>query len=133
MKAIAGSALLMLTLVLASFTPAFTIDDISAAMKAGDAEKLAKYFDDRIELTFPDKGDMYSKAQAQMIMKDFFELNPVKGFTVKHKGENKGAQFMIGNLQTKNRDYQARFFLKKKGDVQVIQDITFELDKKSDN
>jgi hypothetical protein len=121
-------ACLALSVILTSFTFLYSIDDVASAMRSGNAADIAKFFDTRVDLTFPDKSSNYSKSQAEMILKDFFSTNQVKGFVVKHKGENKdGSQFCIGVLQTKVRDYRARFYLKKKGDQQYLQEITFEV------
>src|SRR5262245_19750143 len=76
------------------------IDEVIGALRAGSSSELSKYFDDSVELTLPDKSDSYSKAQAQLIVKDFFNNNGVKGFDLKHKGDSPGGHFAIGTLQT---------------------------------
>ncbi|HEY8387947.1 MAG TPA: DUF4783 domain-containing protein [Parasegetibacter sp.] len=100
--------------------------DIVNAMKAGNSSQLAKHFDNYVEISLPEKSNSYSKSQAEIIMKDFFSAVGVKGFEVKHKGENGGAQFCIGILQTKNRNYRTTLFLKQKGNKQVLQEIRVE-------
>jgi hypothetical protein len=128
MKTIAGLATLIGLLVLTSYKQGNSVDDIAGAMRTGNAGLISKYFDSRVDLSFPDKSDNYSKSQAEMILKDFFSSNQVKGFQIKHKGENKdGSQFCIGVLQTKARDYRTRFYLRKKGDQQFLQEIVFQL------
>lgn len=127
MKKTPGFAVLLFSLFLVSFTPYYSIEDVVTAMRTGNASQLSKYFDNRVDLTFPDKSDNYSKSQAEMILKDFFTNNQVKAFQIKHKGENKdGSQFCIGLLQTRNRDYRTRFYLKQKGDHQFLQEIVFQ-------
>ncbi|HMF70509.1 MAG TPA: DUF4783 domain-containing protein [Flavitalea sp.] len=128
MKIVSGFAVLAFSLFLTSFKLIYSIDDVATAMRSGNAAQVAKYFDSRVDLSFPDKSDNYSKTQAEMILKDFFATNQVKGFLIKHKGENKdGSQFCIGLLQTKTRDYRIRFYLKKKGELQFLQEIVFQL------
>ena len=128
MKIVSGFAVLAFSLFLTSFKLIYSIDDVATAMRSGNAAQVAKYFDSRVDLSFPDKSDNYSKTQAEMILKDFFATNQVKGFLIKHKGENKdGSQFCIGLLQTKTRDYRTRFYLKKKGESQFLQEIVFQL------
>jgi hypothetical protein len=127
-KLIPGFAVLAFSLFLVSFTNINSIDEVALAMRTGNATQIAKYFDSRVDLSFPDKSDNYSKTQAELILKDFFKNNEVKGFQIKHKGENKdGSQFCIGLLQTKTRDYRTRFYIKKKGDQQLLQEIVFQL------
>lgn len=122
-----GLATIAFSLFLVSFTPYFySIDDVVTAMKSGDASKLSKYFDTRIELSMPGKTESYSKSQAEQVLKAFFSENGVKNFQVKHKGEQNGSQFCIGTLQTKNGNFRTKFYMKQKGDQQVVQELGFE-------
>ncbi len=116
----------ILVAFLSSFIINFGIDDVIAAMKSGNAGVVAKYFDNSVEISMPDKSNSYSKSQAELILKDFFVSNPVKSFEVIHKGENAGSQYCIGTLQTKNGAYRTTIFMKQKGDKQVLQELRFE-------
>ena len=126
MKKYLGLATIALSLFLVSFTPLYSIDEVVTAMKNGNATQLSKYFDSRVELSVKGKTDTYSKSQAEQILKDFFTTNGVKNFQVKHKGEQNGSQFCIGTLQTKNGNFRTKFFMKQKGDQQVVQELGFE-------
>jgi hypothetical protein len=110
---------------LTSFTVQSDIDNVINALRNGDAGELAKYLDENIELTLPEKSDNYSKAQASLILKDFFTTNGVKNFDVKHKGEQSGGQFCIGTLQTKAGNYRTTVFMKLKSGKQVVREIRF--------
>jgi hypothetical protein len=127
MKKHLGFATVLVSLFLVSFTPLYSIDDVVTAMRNGNASQLSKYFDTRVDITVPGKSDNYSKSQAELILKDFFASNEVKGFQVKHKGKQNGSEFCIGLLQTRNGDYRTKFFMKKKGDLQVVQELGFEM------
>jgi hypothetical protein len=119
--------LLSLTAILSSFVLAPGIDDIVNALKSGNASQIAKYFDNTVELTLPDKSNSYSKSQAEMILRDFFTGSSVRGFDVIHKGENNGgAIYCIGNLVTKMGVYRTTIFLKMRGNRQIMQEIRFE-------
>jgi hypothetical protein len=126
MKNNLGFAMIAISLVLVSFTPLYSIDDVVNAIKTGNATQLSKYFDTRVDISLPGKSDNYSKSQAEMILKDFFANNSVKNFVVKHKGEQNGSQFCIGLLQTKNANFRTKFFMKQKGSQQVVQEMGFE-------
>ena len=127
MKKYLGFAIVIMSLSLVSFAPLYSIDEVVAAMRSGSATQLSKYFDTRVDLSLPGKSDNYSKSQAEMILKDFFANNTVKNFVVKHKGEQNGSQFCIGLLQTKNGNFRTKFFMKQKGDQQVVQELGFEV------
>ena len=74
----------------------------------------------------PDKSDNYSKAQAQVIVKDFFSNNGVKGFDLKHKGDSPGGHFCIGTLQTNNGNFRTSVLMKTKNGKEVIMEIRFQ-------
>lgn len=118
--------LLITSLILCSFALAGSIDDIVNALKVGNAEQIAKYFDNTVEITLPTKSNSYSKSQGEMILRDFFANAPVKSFDVLHKGENSGSQYCIGTLVTKSGSYRTTVFMKQKGDRQTLQEIRFE-------
>ena len=110
-----------------SYKPIYSIEEVVTAMRSGNANQLSRYFDDRIDIQLPNKSENYSRTQAEMILKDFFSNNEVKNFQVKHKGENNGAQFCIGLLQTRNGNYRTKIYMKQKGDRQVLQEIGFQM------
>ncbi|MBS1659861.1 MAG: DUF4783 domain-containing protein, partial [Bacteroidetes bacterium] len=91
MKSILGLTVLTLSLVLVSFRPLYTpdhrplytLDEITFAMRAGNANQLSRYLDTRVDISLPEKSDTYSKIQAEMIIRDFFSTNGVQNFLVK--------------------------------------------------
>ena len=109
-----------------SFTVLSNIDDVVVAMKQGNATQLSKFFDASVEVSMPDKSNSYSKSQAEMVVKDFFSTNSVKGFDIIHKGENAGSEYCIGTLQTDNGIYRTTIFMKQRGGTQVLQELRFE-------
>ena len=112
--------------ILSSFTASGGLDEIIAALKAGNSAQIAKYFDNTVEITLPNKSNSYSKSQGEMILKDFFSNAPVKSFDILHKGENSGSEYCIGTLVTANGSYRTTVFMKQKGERQMVQEIRFE-------
>ena len=113
-------------LLFSSFTYRVGIDDIIAAMKTGNASQVAKFFDNNVEISMPDKSNSYSRSQGELVLKDFFANNVVKSFDVIHKGENAGSQYCIGTLVTKGGGFRTTIFMKQKGEQQVLQELRFE-------
>jgi hypothetical protein len=126
MKKISGILLIGLALVVSSFVVQSNIDDVISALRSGSSSELSKYFDDTVELTLPDKSDSYSKAQAQLIVKDFFNNNGVRGFELKHKGDSPGGHFCIGTLQTSTGNFRTNVFMKMKNGKEVVKEIRFQ-------
>lgn len=123
MKKLLTYCLVVLLISLSSF---ISVDEVINAIKSGSASQLSKYFDNTIEITFTDKSNTYSKSQAELVLKDFFNHNEVTGFAVVHKGDNTGIQFLTGTLDTRNGEYRTTIYLKQKGDKQVLQELRFE-------
>ena len=126
MKSFLTSFMAVTMLMMSSFAQPATIDDVIGALRSGDADGLSRYFDDNVELTLPVKSDSYSKAQAQVILKDFFGNNSVKGFELKHKGDSPGGHYCIGTLQTKSGNFRASVFMKAKGNKEVVKEIRLQ-------
>ncbi len=114
------------SLMLFSFTIFAGINEVITGIKSGDAAQVAKYFDNTVEITLPEKSNSYSKSQAELILRDFFANNPVKSFTILHQGDNAGSQYCIGTLITKAATYRTMIYMKLKGEKQLVQEIRFE-------
>ena len=111
---------------LTAFKPIAGLDEVINALKTGNAQEFAKYIDDNIEISLPDKSDNYSRAQAVMVLKDFFNNNGVNGFEVQFKGENGGSQFCVGKLNTRSGNYRTTVFMKTKQGKQLVKEIRFQ-------
>ena len=127
MKAIFTSLLVASAMLLSSFGQSISsIDEVIGALRSGNANELSRYFDDNVEVTLPVKSDSYSKAQAQLILKDFFANNDVRGFELKHKGDSPGGHYCIGTLQTKSGNFRAHVFMKSKGQKELVKELRFQ-------
>lgn len=129
MKALFTLILLSLGMAMSGFSGknAAEMDSVVVALKSGNANLLSRYFDSRVDIALPERSDNYSRSQAEMILKDFFSNNGgVKNFELKHKGENNGANFVIGLLMTKNGRYRTTLFMKQKGEKQLLQEMRFQ-------
>lgn len=120
--------ILLFLFSIASF--AFTIDvidDIAAAIRSGNPKNISKFFIENIDLKVIEKEDVYSKQQAEMILKDFFTKHAVKSFTVAHKSQPKaGSQYVIGTLETANGKFRTYFLIKTVGTETLIQQFRIE-------
>lgn len=101
-------------------------DDIVTALKSGSADKMARYFDNMVDVSIPGKSNTFSKGQAEMVVKDFFALNKVKNFEVQHSGSNPSSNFIIGTLTTNSGNYRTTVYMRSRGDKQLIQGVEFE-------
>jgi hypothetical protein len=122
------SILLLFIISTASFAFKIdVIDDIAATIRSGSPKNISKYFIENIDLKVIEQEDVYSKPQAEMILKDFFAKHTVKSYTVAHKSEAKnGSQYVIGTLDTSNGKFRTYFLIKTSGAQTLIQQFKIE-------
>ncbi len=102
-------------------------ETISTAIKLGNYKELSKHFDTKVELTIASKEDNYSKAQAELIIKDFFAKGKVSSYQVIHRGKSPdGAKYAIGTLTTSEGKYRTYILTKDIGGNTRIQQLRFE-------
>lgn len=102
-------------------------DQVVAAIGSGNASALARHMVANVDMTLPGASDYYSKAQAEQILRKFFDEHPPKGLTIAHEGTNKGGDsYYIGNLATAKGNFRVTFFLKKTGDAFQVKQLRLE-------
>lgn len=104
-------------------------DNIGKAFREGDASQLAVNFASTVDVILPGNEGTYSKQQAEMIIKDFFNKNRPKGFLINHQGtSNDGSRYAIGTYRTLNQNYRAYILLKSIGNKLLISQLQLEKD-----
>lgn len=103
-------------------------DGIKTALKDGNSKALANYFNTKIELIIFDKTDVYSKTQAEIIMKNFFRMYKPTNFTIIHNGGRGSAKYAIGDMLTNNQKYKVFFLLKANNKKLFIHQLRIEKD-----
>jgi len=104
------------------------LNAITKAISEGNAEALGQYFDQSVEVSVLDNEDVYAKAQAIKVVKDFFAQNKPKSFSQVHQGTSKGndSQYCIGNLVTATGTFRVYIYLKVNGNNYTIQELRFD-------
>lgn len=119
----------LLLITISSFSAKADIyDELAGAIRAGDAHQIASHFDSRVDLALSNLEDVYSKAQAELLIKDFFSKNAPKSFNLVHKGSSKeGTLFAVGTLNcTNGKSFRVSFVLKTVKGINIIQEFRFE-------
>ena len=93
--------------------------EITKATQRGDANSLASFFNDRIELMLPEKSGVFSKEQAQFIMKDFFYDHKPTSFQINHEGVRDNSSYVIGRYVC-SKDQFRFYFLTKNVDNKTL-------------
>lgn len=102
------------------------VSDVRETIKAGSAKELAKYLHQNVDIELSGKKETYSKAQAEIILRDFFKANVPSDFTILHKGQSKSGQpFAIGQYKSGADNYRVFMKIKLVGEQQLIHEISF--------
>ncbi len=104
-------------------------EEIIVSLGNGDSKVLSNYFNQNVELVVLENDNVYSKAQAQQIVNNFFtNFSPVaeNAFTIIHDGGKEGAKYVIGNLKTNNGNFRVYFLLKQNGGKDYIHQLRIE-------
>ncbi len=106
------------------------LDNIRTAIEGGNAKDLSAHFNSSLKLVIKEKEGVYSKNQAEQILKSFFETNAPRKFTIKHSGENKekGFCFAVGSLETAQGPFRITLLLQKQGESLSIHQLRIEED-----
>lgn len=119
--------ILFLFLVLSLAVKADPFDDIVNALKMSNAKEVSKFFNSTVELTVVNTEGVYSKPQAEMILKDFFSANPPKTVSIQHRGSSsQGSKYAIANYVTAQGKFRVYIFMKESPTGMLIHELRFE-------
>ncbi len=104
------------------------LSEISKAISNGNADGLAQYFDESVEIAVMDKEDQYGKAEAKQIVKNFFAQHKVSSYNQVHQGISKGkdSQYTIGNLKASGDTFRVYVYMKVANGKHIIQELRFD-------
>jgi hypothetical protein len=133
MKPLLAFMLLLLHFPSNSASQADIVDELLIHFKAGNSKEIAKNFATSVELIIIDQEDVYSKAQSEQILKDFFLKNPPSKISLIHRLGNNNPNFKLGifSLATKNGKFRITITLnlKKLTNTFLITELRIEPDK----
>lgn len=105
-------------------SPEHAFSSLERAFKEGDTKKIVSHIDDKLLLEINRLESVYSKSQAELILKDFFDKNKPKDFSVKSKSLTKGNYALLGTLNTENnKRYRVSIKLRELGNYFVLDKI----------
>ncbi len=103
-----------------------TVRNIAVALKAGSSKELIKYCNKTVEIKIDGESSNYSRAQAEVVLKDFFTRNPAKNFTYIHQGSSpEGLKYNIGKYTFDQGSYRVVMFIKRINDNYLIDTLNF--------
>lgn len=121
--------IISLFIVFTAFVNPIINESIAKAIKNGNAVTIASFFNNTVDLTLPKNEGVFSKAQAEIILKNFFTANKPTDFKAVHDGESKNnTLYSIGNLITTNGIFRTYILYQENGSNIVILELRIESD-----
>lgn len=121
---------LFLTILLSAFRLTDTLDDVGIAIQSNNLKQLTALMDNSVDLSLPEIAteDIYPKARAENLLKDFFLKNPVKSFSLVHRGSSKeGGKYAVGNYSSSNgNSFRVNLVLKNSAGQFLLSQLHFE-------
>lgn len=102
------------------------IEEVNHAIEKANVSGISKYFDNAISLTLHNHQSIYSRSQAEMILREFFEKNMPTHFQMSHSGEEAHTRFVIGILSTSKGQFRLYYALKLKDEKYFFIEIRIE-------
>ncbi|SRR5690606_27094157 len=121
--------IITLFVALTAFVNPIINEKIATAIKNGNSAAIASFFNKTVDLTLPKNEGVFSKSQAEIILKNFFTTNKPTDFKVVHDGESKNnTLYSIGNLITANGVYRTYILYQENANNIVILELRIESD-----
>jgi len=106
------------------------IDEISNLFKAGNSKEIAKTFSPSVALSLIHEEDVYSKIQAEQILKDFFSKHtPTHSIVLHLINTNPNMRFGILSVSTGNGKFRISITSKKVNNSFLITELRIDPEK----
>jgi hypothetical protein len=106
------------------------VDTLPALFKSANSKEISKNFSSSVELKINEEEDVYPKAQAEQIIREFFTKNPPLTSALVHLiNTNPNYRFGVFALNTKNGKFRVAVTLKKTASTFFITELRIEPDK----
>ena len=103
---------------------------VTGYLKTSNTQEIAKNFASTVELIILSEDNVYSKIQAELILKDFFSKHkPVSAKLIHLLDSNPNYRFAVIALKSIKGDFRISFSLKDTGGKFLITDMRIELEK----
>ncbi|MBO6067866.1 MAG: DUF4783 domain-containing protein [Bacteroidales bacterium] len=109
-----------------SATDVFT--SIGKYIEAGDSEKLSAWFADNLELDITGSVNSCTRSQAKLIMKNFFNNNTPKKFSIIHKSGRPPMSYAVGSLSAGAEKFRVIIYVRTDDGKNSIQQLRIEKD-----
>lgn len=104
-------------------------DDMVAAIRSGNAKNVSHYFNANVELTILNDEGVYSRQQAEVVLRNFLTQHAPTAVTLQHKGASaQGARYAIAIYECAQGKYRMYIFMKDSGTGMLVHELRIEKD-----
>ncbi|WP_257670623.1 DUF4783 domain-containing protein [Parapedobacter tibetensis] len=109
----AGMAAMMCFLMMTSLANINdVIDDIASCIRTANTKELSKYFSSTVSMTLLNDEGIYSRVQAEIILRDFFNRNTPTSVKLAHRlDSNPNFRYVVLNLETSKDTFRVSYKL----------------------
>ena len=95
--------LLLFLFLIPFISKADVFDDVVLTIKSNKSDLVSKFLNANVEITLLETESLCSKAQAEQMLKKFFDTYPSKIINIKHRGASaQGAKYAIASYETES-------------------------------
>ncbi|HYK76269.1 MAG TPA: DUF4783 domain-containing protein [Daejeonella sp.] len=106
------------------------VNNITGYLKTANTREISKNLASTVELTILSEENVYSKVQAELILKDFFAKHqPVSTKIIRRLDSNPNYHFAVVQLNTTTGTFRVNFSLKDTGGRFLITDMRIDFNK----
>lgn len=102
-------------------------DEMSRYIKAGDTKQLATYFSSSISIALRNDEGVYSRGQAEIVLREFFKRNSPKEITLIHRiDSNPNFRYVVLDLLTDGGSYRLSYKMVSEANKYKITELRIE-------
>ena len=103
------------------------IDDITSSVRSGNTKELSKYFSSTVSMTLMNDEGIYSRVQAEIILRDFFSRNTPTGVKIAHRlDSNPNFKYVVLSLETARDTFRVSYKLSNNDNTYQVTEFRIE-------
>lgn len=103
------------------------IDDIATCIKTANTKGLTKYFSSTVSMNLMNDEGVYSRVQAEIILRDFFNKNQPTNVQFIHRlDSNPNLKYVVLNLRTAKESYRVSYRLTNEDNLFKVTEFRIE-------
>lgn len=124
----AGTVGVMCLFMLVSFANMNdVIDEIASCIKSANTKELSKYFSSTVSMTLLNDEGMYSRVQAEIILREFFTKNSPTHVKMAHRlDSNPSFRYVVLNLETAKETFRVSYKLTNNDNAFLVTEFRIE-------